>query len=61
MARKTKRNAGDTAKAAAGRERLEDSAIRSLSRDEIKRLAIDAWEPSLLRHMLEAQKKLERR
>lgn len=42
-------------------ERIEDSAIRSLSRDEIKRLSIDAWEPSLLRHLLEAQNKLRRR
>ena len=39
----------------------EDTAIRSLSKDEIKRMSIDAWEPSLLRHMLEAQDKLRRR
>jgi len=42
-------------------EPIEDTAIRSLSKDEIKRLSIDAWEPSLLRHMLEAQRKLRRR
>ena len=40
---------------------VEDTAMRSLSKDEIKRLSIDAWEPSLLRHMLEAQKKLLQR
>lgn len=41
--------------------KVEDTAIRSLSKDEIKRMSIDAWEPSLLRHMLEAQNKLRRR
>lgn len=40
---------------------LDDTAMRSLSKDELKRLSIDAWEPSLLRHMLEAQNKLRRR
>jgi len=39
---------------------LEDTAMRSLSKDERKRLSIDAWEPSLLRHMLEAEDKLRR-
>lgn len=46
---------------AAKRDSLEDSAIRGLSQDEIRRLSIDAWEPSLLRHMLEAENKLRRR
>jgi len=39
----------------------DDTAIRSLSKEEIRRLSIDAWEPSLLRHLLEAENKLRRR
>jgi len=39
---------------------LEDTAMRSLSKEERRRLSIDAWEPSLLRHMLEAEDKLRR-
>lgn len=53
--------AAAASKAGGNDERIEDSAIRSLSKDEIKRLSIDAWEPSLLRHLLEAQNKLRRR
>lgn len=36
----------------------EDTALKSLSRTERVRLDIDAWEPSLLRALLEAQNKL---
>jgi len=39
----------------------DDSVLRVLSKEEIRRLAIDAWEPSLLRNMLEAENKLPRR
>lgn len=39
---------------------LEDTAMRSLSKDERRRLAMDSWEPSLLRNMLEAADKLRR-
>lgn len=55
----------DRSKASGGggskRDLVEDSAIRGLSKEEIRRLSIDAWEPSLLRHMLEAENKLRRR
>lgn len=40
---------------------LEDTATRCLSKDERRRLSMDAWEPSLLRNMLKAQDKLRRR
>jgi len=42
-------------------ESTDDSAIRYLSKEEIRRLSIDAWEPSLLRNLLEAENKLRRR
>lgn len=61
MARNRKVSAEAPVKADADGKPLEDTAIRSLSKDEIKRLSIDAWEPSLLRHLLEAQNKLRRR
>ena len=32
--------------------RLEDTAVRSLSKADRARLGMDAWEPSLLRHLL---------
>lgn len=38
----------------------EDTALRSLSRSERATLDIDAWEPSLLRALLEAHDKLRR-
>lgn len=62
MARRRNASA-DTRRKAPGEgvEPHEDTAMRSLSKDEIKRLSIDAWEPSLLRHMLEAQNKIRRR
>lgn len=37
---------------------LDDTAMQSLSKEEIARLSMDSWEPSLLRHMLEAENKL---
>lgn len=37
----------------------EDTAIRSLSREERKQISMDAWEPSLLRKLLSAQNKLK--
>lgn len=61
MAHRRNANAHTAGKADADGTPLEDTAMRSLSKDEIKRLSIDAWEPSLLRHMLEAQNKLRRR
>lgn len=39
----------------------DDTVMRSLSKEEVRRLAIDAWEPSLLRNLLEAENKLRRR
>ena len=39
--------------------RPEDTAIRSLSREERKRISMDAWEPSLLRRLLSAQNRLK--
>lgn len=64
MARKAmarRRKAGVAPATEAEGKPLDDTAMRSLSKDELKRLSIDAWEPSLLRHMLEAQNKLRRR
>jgi hypothetical protein len=39
----------------------EDTALRSLSKEDRAHLCMDAWEPSLLRKLLEAQDKLHRR
>jgi hypothetical protein len=50
------RGGSDSTSDAAG----EDTALKSLSRTERARLDIDAWEPSLLRALLEAQNKLPR-
>lgn len=61
MARARKSAARTAAKAGSRGKALDDTAIRSLSKDEVTRLSIDAWEPSLLRYMLEAQDKLRRR
>jgi hypothetical protein len=36
----------------------EDTALRSLTREERARLSIDAWEPSLLRKLLQAEGRL---
>lgn len=36
----------------------EDTAMRSLTQEERKRLSIDSWEPSLLRHLLKAENRL---
>lgn len=40
------------------REALDDTAIRSLSREERRQISMDSWEPSLLRKLLSAQNKL---
>jgi hypothetical protein len=39
----------------------DDTALMSLSRADRKRLAMDAWEPSLLRKLLTAQNRLKQR
>ena len=39
----------------------EDTAMRSLSRVDRKKLEMDAWEPSLLRMLLSAQNRLKPR
>lgn len=40
---------------------LEDTAMSVLSQAERAGLAMDAWEPSLLRELLEAENRLPRR
>ncbi len=39
--------------------RYDDTALLSLSKTERKQLAMDAWEPSLLRKLLSAQNRLK--
>ncbi|HEY8519750.1 MAG TPA: hypothetical protein VIN61_06700 [Gammaproteobacteria bacterium] len=39
----------------------EDTALRALTREDRAKLEIDAWEPSLLRHMLQAQGRLPKK
>ncbi|HEX6996507.1 MAG TPA: hypothetical protein VF322_00075 [Gammaproteobacteria bacterium] len=39
----------------------EDTALRALTREDRAKLDIDAWEPSLLRHMLNAQGRLPKK
>lgn len=39
----------------------EDTALRSLSKEDRAHLCMDAWEPSLLRKLLRAEDKLRRR
>jgi len=39
---------------------VDDTATRSLSPVDRKKLVMDAWEPSLLRKLLKAQNRLER-
>jgi hypothetical protein len=39
---------------------LEDTALRSLTREDRKHLSMDSWEPSLLRKLLSAQNRLKR-
>jgi hypothetical protein len=36
----------------------EDSILRRLTREDRAKLSMDAWEPSLLRHLMKAQDKL---
>lgn len=42
------------------REPSDDTLRRHLTREERARLAIDSWEPSLLRYLLHAQGRLNR-
>lgn len=42
-------------------EPSDDTIRTSLSKDDRRRLGIDAWEPSLLRELLTAQNRLQRR
>jgi hypothetical protein len=37
----------------------DDTIVRSLSKADRKQLAMDAWEPSLLRKLLSAQNRLK--
>lgn len=39
----------------------EDTALVSLSKDDRNRLGMDSWEPSLLRQLLTAQNRLNKR
>ena len=48
-------------KARPSRAPLDDSALLSLSRKDRKKLGMDSWEPSLLRKLLTAQNRLNRR
>jgi hypothetical protein len=38
---------------------LDDTAVRSLSKEDRAKLGMDAWEPSLLRELLAAHNKLK--
>lgn len=40
---------------------IDDTALRSMSKEDRAHLCMDAWEPSLLRKLLHAQNKLRRR
>jgi hypothetical protein len=40
---------------------FEDTALLSLSKVDRKKLAMDSWEPSLLRKLLKAQNRLKQR
>jgi len=40
---------------------VEDTALRTLSKDERARLGIDSWEPSLLRQLLEAHNRFRQK
>lgn len=40
---------------------FEDTTVLSLSKVERKKLAMDSWEPSLLRKLLSAQNRLRKR
>jgi hypothetical protein len=39
--------------------RIEDTALTSLSKADRRKLSMDAWEPSLLRKLLAAQNRLK--
>jgi hypothetical protein len=42
-------------------ENNEDTALRSLSKEDREKLAMDSWEPSLLRNLLKAENRLPRK
>ena len=51
----------DTKAKPPGRPEPEDTALRTLSRADRKKLNMDSWEPSLLRNLLTAQDRLKKR
>ena len=63
MARKptAKRRGSSLAARSKDHEPIDDTAIRSLSKEERARLSMDSWEPSLLRNLLRAENKLRER
>jgi hypothetical protein len=42
-------------------DRIEDTAMKCLSKADRRKLVMDAWEPSLLRKLLAAQNRLKSR
>lgn len=54
------KGSGRRAAVAGAAQPEDDTAIRCLTREERAKLSIDAWEPSLLRHMLRAEDRLPR-
>lgn len=54
-------DAGAGADAPRSSQSADDSAIRRLSADELSRLSMDSWEPSLLKRLLHAECKLRSR
>lgn len=39
---------------------LDETALRSLTREERRQISMDSWEPSLLRKLLSAQDRLKK-
>jgi hypothetical protein len=56
--RRGSRPAGPGPARRAARAPQEDTAVRSLSKEDRAKLGMDAWEPSLLRQLLAAHNKL---
>jgi hypothetical protein len=56
--RRGPRPASAPASRRAPRAPQEDTAVRSLSKEDRAKLGMDAWEPSLLRQLLAAHNKL---
>ena len=52
------RSAPKSARGGSAQGSLEDTALTALTPEDRERLAMDAWEPTLLRKLLEAQDKL---